>query len=203
MAVRDERGLWRPSCCLCGCQHTPSADQGGQLWAMPPPEQACRAVVVKLLFSGRSSCPPQLRAASRGPRHTQWMRLPRAASRLAEAKFRFSCGVSKAGGQQGRPHCRRRLSHLPPRSLPVRGQHPLQRPHDERLRGELQSHRPPDDQVSAAAAGRCGERRALPGPAAQLPPQPHAAESAGGTVAVPCARALGRAAPSVVMRSAN
>lgn len=61
--------------------------------------------------------------------------------------------------------------HLPPVSLAVRGQHPLQRPDDERLRGELQGHRAPDDQVSVGegwdtapeAAKCCQEPQDLPG----------------------------------------
>ncbi|XP_009862946.1 PREDICTED: ras-specific guanine nucleotide-releasing factor 1-like, partial [Apaloderma vittatum] len=50
--------------------------------------------------------------------------------------YGYPCGLIQAG-EGG----------VDQRHQPVRGQHPLQWPHDERLRGELQGHRPPDDQV--------------------------------------------------------
>lgn len=120
---------------------------------------------------------------------------------LDKTKLGLSYGPSRAGS--GAALTTAALSHLPSMSLPVRGQHPLQRPHDECLRGELQGHRSPDDQVSAATAVCCGEPQALPGPMAQLPWQPNTAESPGSLAAFPCAQALGCAVPSMVIRSAN
>lgn len=115
--IKDERGFLATLAMLCAYQHTLSLGQvhsrraRGAALGDASPEQDCKSVIMKLLFSGRSSCPSQLCTPSRGILSGTVDAASKDVSCLDNTKLGLSYGASKPGGQQGCA-CRCRL--LPP-----------------------------------------------------------------------------------------